>query len=144
MHPNIELHHKLYHGKSEGLFLSMDIQDHSNALKEFSGVKVVSKTGRIDYIFSNTNTYEKATYNGISSQSTYSVVGTEANGNCVFFMGNGVSLSTSMVKIKSKQPGMVVVSNKNGKWFYSATTKCEIIIQGEKYHLSPSELCVIK
>ncbi|HJV76763.1 MAG TPA: heparinase II/III family protein, partial [Paludibacter sp.] len=107
-------------------------------LTDFVGIKVESKVGRTDYIFSNSNVADKAVYKDYSSQSTYSVIGTEADGDCVLFMGNGTLLSAKNVTIKTVQPANVTVEMKQGKWYYTAGMACKITISGKTYNLSAS------
>jgi hypothetical protein len=108
------------------------------ALKDFVGIKVESKSGRTDYIFSNSNAADNSAYKDMSSQATYSVVGTEKNGDCVLFMGNGTSLSSKNVTIKTTQPAHVIVEMKQGKCFYTADIDCKITISGKIYNLPAS------
>jgi hypothetical protein len=105
---------------------------------DFVGIKVESKSGRTDYIFSNSNAADKAVYKDYSSQSTYSIIGTKVNGDCVLFMGNGTLLSAKNVTIKTLQPANITVEMKQGKWYYTSDTSCKIIISGKTYSLSPS------
>lgn len=110
-----------------------------NTSKDFVGIKVESKNGRTDYIFSNSNTTDKAIYNGMNSQSVYSVIGTETNGDYVLYMGNGILLSNRNVKIQTKQAGNVTVELKQGKWFYTADVACKVTISGKNYNLPASD-----
>jgi len=105
---------------------------------DFVGIKVESKSGRTDYIFSNSNATDKVVYKDFSSQSTYSVVGADENGVCVLFMGYGILLSTKNVTIKTIQPSNVTVEIKQGKWYYTADSACKITIQGKSYDLPAS------
>ena len=105
---------------------------------DFVGIKVESKSGRTDYIFSNSNATDKVVYKDFSSQSTYSVVGADENGVCVLFMGYGILLTTRNVTIKTIQPTNVTVEIKQGKWYYTADSACKITIQGKSYDLPAS------
>jgi hypothetical protein len=107
-------------------------------LTDFVGIKVESKSGGIDYIFSNSNVTEKVVYKDFSSQSTYSVIGIDKNGDCVLYMGNGTLLSTQNITIKTVQPANVTVEMKQGKWYYTADSACKITILGKIYDLSAS------
>ncbi|HET7733306.1 MAG TPA: heparinase II/III family protein [Paludibacter sp.] len=109
-----------------------------NVSRDFVGIKVESKNGRMDYIFSNSNATDKSIYNGMSAQSTYSIISAEKSGDCVLFMGNGTLLTNKEVKIETKQAGNVCVEKKDGNWFYTAGADCKITIKGKCYKLPAS------
>ena len=109
------------------------------ALNDFVGIKVVSKSNRTDYIFSNSTPSAKAVYQNMTSQATYSVIGTEVNGDCVLFMGNGTLLCSKDVKIETKQVGNVVLEMKNDVWYCTASVDCTITVPGRVYMLKASE-----
>lgn len=117
---------------------SVSFFESETKLTDFVGIKVESKGGRTDYIFSNSNIADKTVYKEYSSQSIYSVIGTEANGNCVLFMGTGTLLSANNVTIKTVRPANVTVEMKQGKWYYTADLACKITISGKIYNLSAS------
>jgi len=121
-----------------GNITSVSFFESESKLTDFVGIKVESKSGRTDYIFSNSNVTDKVVYKDFSSQSTYSVVGTDKNGDCVLFMGHGTSLSTKRITIKTVQPANVTVEMKQGKWYYTADSACKITILGKNYDLSAS------
>jgi hypothetical protein len=73
------------------------------------------------------------------SQAVYSVIGTEVNGDCVLFMGNGTLLCNKNVKIETEQVGNVTLELKNDVWYYTASVDCKITIQGKVYQLKAAE-----
>jgi len=107
-------------------------------LTDFIGIKVESKSGRTDYIFSNSNTTNIAVYKDMTSQSTYSLVGADKNGNSLLFMGNGTLLSSKDITIKTTTPGNVTVEKKGNNWYYTASVPCKVIISGKSYQLKAS------
>jgi len=121
-----------------GNIASVSFFESEAKLTDFVGIKVESKSGRTDYIFSNSNATDKVVYKDFSSQSTYSVVGVEKSGDCVLFMGHGILLSTKNVTIKTVQPANVIVEMKQGKWYYMADAACKITISGKTYNLFAS------
>jgi len=125
--------------KSEpGNISNVSFFESESGLTDFVGIKVESKSGRTDYIFSGSNTTDKAEYKDMISQSTYSVIGTDQHGDCVLFMGNGTLLSSGKVTIKTKQPAQVIVEKKQDKWYYTANSACKISINGKTYNLGAS------
>jgi len=106
-----------------------------SGLTDFVGIKVKSKNGRTDYIFSDSNATDKVEYKDLISQSTYSVIGSDQHGDCVLFMGNGTLLSSGKVTIKTKLPAQVIVEKKQDKWYYTADSACKISINGKTYNL---------
>ena len=115
-----------------------------NAAKDFVGIKVESKTGRTDYIFSNTTETGKVLYDGMSSCATYSVISSEGNGDCVLFMGNGTLLSNREIRIDAKQANNVIVERKNEVWYYSSEVPIMLKIQGKSYKLPASEYRLLR
>jgi len=107
-------------------------------LTDFIGIKVESKSGRTDFIFSNSNTTNIAVYKDMTTQSTYSLVGAEKNGNRVLFMGNGTLLSSKSITIQTNISGNVTVEKKGNNWYYTASVPCKVIISGKTYQLKAS------
>ncbi|MDO7171597.1 six-hairpin glycosidase [Mariniflexile sp. AS56] len=87
-----------------------------NGSKDFVGLKIISKSGREDFVFSSTEN-KTAAYKGSSTDATYALVGNEKNGDFILFMGNGTQLKTKDFIISSKEKGNVVVERKAGKLF---------------------------
>lgn len=130
--------------KEPGNIASVSFFDAETPAEDFAGVKVVSKTGRTDYIFSCGTASDKAAYKDMISQASYSVIGVEANGDGVYFMGNGTLLMNKMVKIETKQNANVTLERKQGKWYFTADAPCKLIIQGRRYKLNASEYNELK
>jgi hypothetical protein len=131
--------------KTEGSNIShVSFFSSENKVRDFVGIKVVSKTGRIDYIFSGTTETGKVEFQQMSSLAIYSVVGTEANGNCVLFMGNGTLLSDKDVKIETKQAANVTVEKKDGVWYYTSNAPVKLKIMEKKIQLPAAEYKRVK
>lgn len=131
--------------KNEGSNISsVSFFSSGDKAKDFVGIKVVSKTGRTDYIFSNTTETRKVQFQQMSALATYSVIGTEANGNCVLFMGNGTLLSNKDVKIETSQAANVTVEEKEGVWYYTSNAPVKLKIMGKNYQLPASEYKTVK
>jgi len=131
--------------KNEGSNISsVSFFSSENKAKDFVGIKVISKSGRTDYIFSGTTETGKVQFQQMSALATYSVIGTEANGNCVLFMGNGTLLSNKDVKIKTIQAANVTVEKKDGIWYYTSNSPVKLKIQGKSYLLPVAEYKTVK
>jgi len=83
--------------------------------KTFVGLKIISKSGREDVVFSSKN-QNLASYKGMSTNADYALVGQEKNGDLVLFMGNGTLLETSDLKIEAHNIGNVVLEQKDGRY----------------------------
>ena len=94
------------------------------------GLKVLNKSGRLDYIFSSYNG-EIANYKNMYSDASYALVGNEKNDDFVMFMGSGKLLSANGITILSKEKGNVVLEMKNGKLLLNNEVPVEIT-QGNK------------
>lgn len=121
-----------------GNISSVTFFNEESNLKDFVGIKVESKSGRTDYIFSNSTNAKRAVYKNMSSRSTYSVIGSNKNGDSFLFMGNGLLLSSGNVTIISNQPASITVEEKQGKWYYTAENACKVIISGKTFQLMAS------
>ena len=80
----------------------------------------------------------------MNSQSTYSLIGTETNGDCVLFMGNGTLLSTKNATITTIQNANVTVEKKQGIWYYTSDVSCKVTIEGKIFDLLASDYKAIK
>ncbi len=89
--------------------------DDENENKEFAGLHIIHKSGREDFIFSSFGG-NKATYNNMSSDANYVLVGNEKNGDFVLFMGNGTELDANGLSISALEKGNVVLEQKAGEW----------------------------
>nr|WP_321376645.1 six-hairpin glycosidase [uncultured Bacteroides sp.] len=110
---------------------------------DFVGIKIESKNGRMDYIFSSESA-TKAMYQNMISEAAYAVIGVENSGNCVLFMGNGRLLKGANCSIETSVLANAILENKQGKWFYSSSVPCKIVISGKTYKLPASNYVEIK
>lgn len=122
-----------------GNILKVQYFEDENKTTDFVGIKVKSKSGREDYIFSNTSSTQKVKYVSKETQAKYAVISEFKNGDAVYFMGNGYNLSDKNVVIETKEAANVVVEKKNGIWYYTSTVPVKIKIGKRTYHLAVSE-----
>ncbi|WP_243348098.1 heparinase II/III family protein [Parabacteroides sp. FAFU027] len=85
----------------------------------FVGLKVESKSGRTDYIFSSDDLAKTAIYNDMKVSATYSVISTEGNG-FTLFMGNGILASKGDFQISALVPATATLEFKNGVYALTA------------------------
>ena len=105
----------------------------------FAGICVKSKKGRIDHIFSQESAAASATYKGIDVTATYAVCSVDANGDRLYFLGDGTRLRSSELFIETKQKGNVVAEKKNGQWHVHATVPCKVCISSSGVFLRGSQ-----
>ncbi len=122
---------------------SVSYFDAKTTANDFVGVKVESKNGRTDYVFSSESA-TKVSYQNMISEAAYAVIGMENSGNCVLFMGNGRLLKGANCSIETSALANAVLENKQGKWFYSSSVPCKIVISGKTYKLPASNYVEIK
>lgn len=84
-----------------------------NGSREFVGLRVSHKSGREDLVFSAKN-QQLAKYEGVSTNATYALVGSEEDGDFVLFMGNGNHLDAKGYLITASEVGNVVLQRKGG------------------------------
>lgn len=95
---------------------------------DFVGLKICSKSGRIDYLFSSVKE-EKAEYNQMSVHATYALV-SETGNDFVLFMGNGTSMKAKGFTISSNEKTTAVLEYKNGEYYL--TCNSPVTIAGSK------------
>ena len=104
---------------------------------DFVGLEVKSKSGRKDYIFSSTKD-EKVSYNGITTNGTYSVI-SENNGDFYFFLGNGKFLRAKTFTIQSAENNNVILKYTSGNYYISCEKPVSVRINKKRIKLSAVE-----
>jgi hypothetical protein len=112
-HPFVSIYEP-FTSREEKSIASISGFEDENGSKEFVGVHIVHKSGRVDFVFSSYGG-QPATYQRITSDATYALVGNERNGDFILFMGNGKQLSANGYTISTGEKGNVVIEQKNGK-----------------------------
>ncbi|NND06492.1 MAG: hypothetical protein HKN87_08930 [Saprospiraceae bacterium] len=79
--------------------------------KEFIGLHISHRSGREDFVFSSKGG-SNVTYEGMSTNATYALVGNEKNDDFVLFMGQGTVLEANECVISTTQRGNVVLARK--------------------------------
>lgn len=123
-HPFVSVFEPFTSEKGKSITKITSFQDDEKN-KDFVGLKVSNKSGREDYIFSSYDGM-KASFNNMSSNAAYALVGNEKNDNFVLFMGNGTLLTANGITITSKEKGNAVLEMKNGKLFLNNEVTVEI------------------
>ncbi len=93
---------------------------------DFAGIRVTSVGGRTDYIFSQADAGQTASYQGMQVTGTYALISTET-----IFLGNGTLLKANGVTISSSQPVSVLLEKKGNRWTARATGPCTITADGQ-------------
>ncbi len=110
--------------------------------KSFAGLKIESKSGRVDYIFSSENGC--ATYKGMSSDAEYALVGEISKDSFELFLGNGKVLNAKGVKISTKEPTNVVLKMENGKYMLHNLAEVTITVKGKSKKFAAGDMRSIK
>lgn len=84
---------------------------------DFVGIKVKSRSGRIDYIFSSI-VNEFVEYKEMSVKGTYAVISRNGE-DFTLFLGNGTYIEGFGFSIEADQPTNAVLEFKNGEYFFT-------------------------
>ncbi len=115
---------------------SVSYFDAKTTAEGFVGICVKNKSGRTDYIFSQSDATSSATYKDLSMTGTYALAGITSTSNRIFFLGNGTELKAGSVSINAAENTTVTLEQKEGKWFVSSSKDCLIRIDGKKYTIT--------
>ena len=111
----------------------------SEASGSHVGICIQQKNGRIDRIISSDAASHLCKSGEMTMRAIYTLWGNKAGKNVIFFLGGGTLLQTPEVSITSLSVADILLENKEGTWFYSASAPCEITFNGEKHKLLPSK-----
>lgn len=116
-----------------------------NGNKEFAGLHITHKSGREDFVFSS-HGGQHATYQHMSSDATYALVGNEKNGDFVLFIGNGKQLIANGYSISATEAGNVVLEQKQGKLLLHNEVPVSISYNGteKKFKAGPLRTIVME
>ena len=101
-------------------------------LKDFAGICVKSKNGRVDHIFSLSDAEQAATYRGMKVKADYAVVSNEYAGNRTLFLGSGTQLVVPGIMVQADSAANVLLEKKAGKWYIISSAPCTVVINGKK------------
>jgi hypothetical protein len=113
---------------------SVSYFDANTTANDFVGIRIESKNGRNDYVFSSASG-AKASFKDMISQANYAVIGVENNENFVLFMAHGRMLKGAGCMIETAETANVILEKKQGRWFYSSDVPCKLTISGKTYKL---------
>lgn len=112
-----------------------------NGSEAFVGVKVVSKSGREDLIFS-TKSGQPAKYGEVSTDATYAVIGVDG-ADLLLFMGNGTNLQKGDIKLTTSTRGNVSLERKGDKWMLHNEVPVTISNGQTEKNFEPGKLRII-
>lgn len=140
-HPYISVYQPYTSTEGKSIKSIEGLED-ENGNKDFAGLHVTHKSGRVDFIFAS---YEgnMASAAGISTNATYANIVEESNGNQVWFMGNGTSLTTDDLSMTSNAVGNAVVEQKDGAFYLHNEVEVIIKIGKKKNVFAPGEMRAI-
>ncbi|SHJ76149.1 hypothetical protein SAMN04488028_1011142 [Reichenbachiella agariperforans] len=131
-HPFVAVYEPYTSGEGSQIRSIDGFEDESGSA-EFVGVAVTHQSGREDFVFSCREGQE-ATYQGMATDASYALIGTEENGDVIYFMGNGTTLKGKGFEINTEQKGNVVLTQKGGKLILHNEVPVNINQgQGEQY-----------
>lgn len=117
-------------GRSIESITSFEPDNKQNISPDFVGLKVKSKSGRTDYIFSSVKE-EKVSYKDVSANASYAVI-TEKDDDFTLFMGNGIFIGGKGFSIESVEKASVVLEYKNGEYYFTCDKPVTVIRAGGK------------
>ncbi|WP_299780800.1 six-hairpin glycosidase [uncultured Formosa sp.] len=111
--PFVSIYEPFTSKKGKSIVTISSFED-ENQNTEFVGLNITHKSGREDVVFSSAN-HKKVTYKTIETDATYTLIGTETNGDWVMFIGNGKDVKAKGYAISLTEIGNVVLEFKNGE-----------------------------
>lgn len=114
-----------------------------NKSTDFVGLRVMHKSGREDFVFSSTDG-KTATYNDMTTDATYALIGIEKDGNRILFMGNGTHLEAENISIKSSEKGNVVLTEKGDVLQLHNEVPVALSINGKEQKYDVGEYRILK
>lgn len=104
-------------GRSIESITSFEPDNKQSLSPDFVGLKVRSKTGRIDYIFSSVEE-EMISYSSMSVNATYSVI-SEDGDSFTLFMGDGLLIEGKGFRIESAERTNCTLEFKDGSYYFT-------------------------
>ncbi|MBU2914099.1 hypothetical protein [Reichenbachiella agariperforans] len=131
-HPFVAVYEPYTSGEGSQI-TSIDGFEDESGNAEFVGVAVTHQSGREDFVFSCRDG-QAVTYQGMETDASYALIGTEENGDVIYFMGNGTTLKGKGFEINTEQKGNVVLTQKGSKLILHNEVPVNINQgQGEQY-----------
>lgn len=98
------------------------------------GICVEHQDGRKDYIYSSDEVAQESSLVGqMKVAGTYALWSHCQGKEETVFLGNGIFLQTPRVKVCAKQPVDVLLEQKDGGWYCTATGACQVVLHGKKH-----------
>ena len=108
------------------------------------GIRVVLTNGNIDWILSSDEKTHHCALEKLQACAGYALCRQSAEGETLqAFLGNGTQLETKGVSIRTDLPANVLLLKQNGKWMYTATAPCRVIVGKKKYTLSVANVLTV-
>ena len=104
--------------KSGRAITSIEAFEVSDASPNFVGLKVQSKSGRVDYIFSSV-VDKSVSYKNMTANASYALV-SENGKDYVLFMGNGIHIEGKGFVIHASEKANVALEYKNGEYYFTS------------------------
>ncbi len=101
----------------------------------FAGLKVESKSGRVDHIFSSDDVAKTASYNGMQVKGSYGVISTE-NSGFTLFLGNGTLIAANGFSIFSSAPTQAVLEKRDDVYSFTSDAPVVLTIPGNYSQLT--------
>jgi hypothetical protein len=102
--------------------------------KNFVGLKVTSRSGRMDMIFSSTDDKTYTPGSGVEFSGTYGIVSGDADGLVALYLGRGTHLSGAGYGLKAaeREPVSAGLETADEGWIYSADAEIIITLPAPK------------
>lgn len=96
---------------------------------ESVGIHIIEKSGKEDFVFSNTNSNNELTNNELSVKGTYGVV-SQQNDDFTLFLGKGKSISNTEYTLEVKEEsGSTSLKKENNQWYISTEGNTDLKIK---------------
>ncbi|WP_159023908.1 heparinase II/III family protein [Formosa sp. L2A11] len=112
-HPFVSVFEPFTSAKGKSIANISSFED-ANGNTEFVGLHVSHKSGRKDVVFSSAN-HNLVSYKDMQTDATYTLIGTEKNGDWIVFVGKGKTIKAKDYTISANAIGNVVLEFKKGQ-----------------------------
>ena len=100
------------------------------------GIRVALTNGNVDWILSSDENAHHCKLEKLQARAGYALCRQSEKGETLqAFLGNGTQLEADGVSIRTDAPADVLLLKQDGKWMYTATAPCRVVVGKKKYTL---------
>lgn len=97
--------------------------------------------GNVDWILSSDENAHHCKLEKLQARAGYALCRQSEKGETLqAFLGNGTQLEADGVSIRTDESADVLLLKRDGKWMYTATAPCRVVVDKKKYTLSATNV----